>query len=336
MSIFNTAAGSNKLFVTHLHKRAVNALYGQAVLYEQGDPKPLPGGSGTTLIIPKYAGQTSAGGGGTDYGIRPLVEGTVLSSTSAAMSNYSGTVSGFGDVRTYSDFIMHVNEIPQFISDEINDMVMNARRKLDNIALAVLSASSVGTNIKADGSTAFGNCVGTTTLKQRALFDANSTLAANDANPYSDGTWHGVFHPNQIHDLFVGAAASGTALTQLGAGYMEATELGAKKLEKASIGVLGNVRIYQSTWGSNAVTSAGGFTSGTAGGYQAYIMAPGAFAKVDLATARLRTYWKPAGQGGNYDTIEQLNKAGVKFYATAVAMDTAKRLVKVVSGNSTF
>lgn len=334
-NIFNTTAGSNKLFVTHLHKRALNALYGQAVLYEQGDAKPLPGGSGTTMIIPKYVGADN---------ITALTEGTLLTPTSAAMANYSGTVAGYGEVRAYSDFIMAVNEIPQFISDEINDMTMYARKKLDAIAQGVLSASSVGTNVSPDGgatTVADKNILTTTTLRQRALFDANSTLAGNDANPYGDGCWHGVFHPSQIHDLFVNAAASGNGSGFLGAGYMEQTDAGAKKLEKASIGILGNVKIWQSTWGSTAVGSAGGFMSagvagtGATGGWQAYIMAPGAFAKVDLATSRLRTYWNPA-KASTYDSIEQVSTAGVKFYATAVAMDTANRLCKIVSGGATF
>lgn len=330
MSIFLTSAGSaGKLFNQHLHKRAVNALYGQAILYEQGDPKPLPGGSGTSFSIPKYVGANN---------LAALTESAVVTTTSAAMSNYTGTVSGFGEARKYSDFIMYANQIPQWISDEIYDMTQNAKKKLDEIAISVLSASGVGTYVKPDGSTALLSTVSTTTLKQRALFDANSKLAGNDAIPYADGTWHGVFHPNQIHDLFVGAAASGTALTQLGAGYMDDTDIGAKNLERASIGVLGNVRIYQSTWGSQAVTSAGGLMSAASNvsGYQAFILAPGAFAKVDLATARLKTYWKPAGSAGTADPIDQFSTAGVKFYATAVAMDTAKRLVKVVSGNSTF
>lgn len=330
-NIFNTTAGSNKLYVTHLKKRAVNALYGQAVLYEMGDPKPLPGGSGTTLIIPKYTGADN---------IRTLTEGTILSAVSAAMSSYTGTVAGYGDVRAYSDFIMAVNEIPQYISDEINDMTQYAKKQLDDLAIAQLSSSAKGTYISPDGGTAsLLAAVTTTQLKQNALFTANSTLAGNDANPYEDGTWHGVFHPNQVHDLFVTNAASGGSTGVIGAGYMEGgSDLGAKQLERASIGILGNVKVYQSTWGAQAVTSVGGLMSASGGndGYQAFIMAPGAFAKVDLATARLRTYWKPASMGGNYDALEQVSKAGVKFYATAVAMDVESRLVKVLSGGATF
>jgi N4-gp56 family major capsid protein len=328
-NIFNVAAGANKLYVTHLNKRAVNALYGQAVLYEQGDPKPLPGGSGTTMNIPKYVGADN---------ISALTEGTLLAPTSAPMAVYSGTVSGFGEVRAYSDFLMAVNEIPQFISDEINDMVMYARKKLDEIAIGVLSGSNVGKTISPDGSTAATAVTSVKTLKQRALFDANSTLAAANAQPYADGTWHGVFHPNQIHDLFV--STSGLNTGNMGAGYMEDTDIGAKKLERASIGILGNVKVYQSTWGSQAITSSDTYFSGGGGGYKAFIMGPGAFAKVDLASARLKTYWNPA-KASTYDTIEQVSTAGVKFYATAVAMDTGtqaapKRLVKVTSGGSTF
>ncbi|RLA17633.1 MAG: hypothetical protein DRQ56_08925 [Gammaproteobacteria bacterium] len=138
-------------------------------------------------------------------------------------------------------------------------------------------------------------------------------------------------------------STSGLNTGNIGAGYMEATEIGAKKLERASIGVLGNVRVFQSTWGAQAVTSVGGLMKAATSslGYQAFIMAPGAFAKVDLATARLRTYWKPAGSAGTADPIDQFSTAGVKFYAAAVAMDVGaptapKRLVKIVSGRSTI
>jgi hypothetical protein len=329
-NIFLTGAGSSKLFVTHLHKRAVNALYGQAILYEQGDKKPLPGGAGTTMIIPKYVGGDN---------ISALTEGEILAPTSAAMSSYTGTVAGYGEVRAYSDFIMAVNEIPQYISDEINDMTMYARKKLDKLAVAQLSASgNTATYIKPDGVTARTSVVNTTVLKQRALFDANSTLAANDANPYPDGTFHGVFHPNQIHDLFVAVATSGGSTGMVG-GAMENTDVYAKKLERASLGVLGNIKVYQSTWGTEALGSAEAYyssASSTGTGYLAFIMAPGAFASVDLATSRLKTYWKPATTGGNYDAIEQVHKAGVKFYACAVAMDTANRLCRTSSGDGTF
>ena len=333
-TIFITDNGSaGKLFNQHLHKRAVNALYGQAILDEQGDPKPLPGGSGTSFSIPKYVGANN---------LAALGESTVVSVTSVAMSNYTGTVGGYGEARKYSDFIMYVNEIPQWISDEIYDMTMNAKKKLDELAIAVLSSSAIGANVSPNGSTTLLSILNTTAMKQRALFDCNSKLAGADAHLYSDGTYHGVFHPNQVHDLFVNLSAL-TNTNTIGGGYMETTEIGAKKLERASIGILGNVKVYQSTWGSQAVTSVGGLMSASATslGYQAFILAPGAFAKVDLATARLRTYWKPAGSAGTADPIDQISTAGVKFYAAAVAMDVGapgacKRLVKIVSGRSTI
>jgi len=55
---------------------------------------------------------------------------------------------------------------------------------------------------------------------------------------------------------------------------------------------------------------------------------------VDLATSRLRTYMKPLGSAGADDPIDQKMTAGVKFYFTAIAMDTANRLVKTASGKT--
>jgi hypothetical protein len=93
------------------------------------------------------------------------------------------------------------------------------------------------------------------------------------------------------------------------------------------------VRIWKSNHSGKAVFAAGGMSAQNSG-HQAFVMAPGAVGAVDLATARLKTYIKPLGSAGADDPIDQKMTVGVKFYFTAVRMDTANRLIRTASGKT--
>jgi N4-gp56 family major capsid protein len=315
------------LFNRHLTKVAERTLLATPVLYEFANKYPLPGGAGKTLFVPKHVSYNS---------LRAITEGTVLTPCANSAGYYSATVAGYGDVKGYTDFLEMVREIPTTLTHDIEDMMTNSSLKIDSLVRAQLSGA--GTYVAPDGSTATGSVADNTVMKQRFMFDANGTLASKNVPRYADGCYWGAFHPRQIHDLFVNTSAGSQLGTYVAgvAGFLEATEIGAKKLEMATIGKLGGIRIFEST-GSPLLTgtTTTGAISADSSGYQAYVMGPGAVAAVDLATAKLRSYVKGLGSAGTADPIDQLMTLGVKFYFASTIMD-ATRLVKTGSGNATF
>ena len=326
-NVSTTASKVMALFAKHLDKRSEKVLFKTPVLYELGVKRPLPGKAGTIMFVPKRYSRNN---------VRLLAEGTVLdhlSSTSAWY--YSGAVSGYGDVRKYSDFLVKVMEVPDQISQDVADMSKYLGYKYDTLIRNKLSGA--GTFVSPDGTTAAGSVQSATNLKQRFLFDAATTLANLDAYPYSDNLFAAVLPPIGIHDLFVSTSGgSQLATVPRGSGFLDNTESGAQKLERMTIGMLGQCRVMSSTQSSRYITDAsGGMCDSTAScGYQALVLAPGAFAVVDLETARPKTYIKPFGQSGHLDTLDQLMSVGVKGYFVPIAMDTTNRLVRTAIGKN--
>lgn len=315
------------LFNKHLTKVAERTLLATPVLYEFADKHPLPGKSGKTLFVPRHVSSNS---------MRAITEGTVLTPCSNSAGYYSATVAGYGDVKGYTDFLEMVREIPTTIQHDIQDMMTNGGLKVDSLLRAQLSAPALsGSFVSPDGSTAFGSIQATTALKQRFLFDANTTLAAANAPRYGDGFYWGAFHPRQVHDLFI-STSGGSQLATYGFrnSFLENTEEGAQKLMRATIGTLGGIRVFETTATPKLGNNEGAMSAvAAASGYQAYVMGPGALGAIDLATAKLRTYIKQLGSAGTADPVDQLMTVGVKFYFAALKKDT-NRFVMTASGKT--
>lgn len=317
-----TANHIMSLFNRYLRKTAEQTLYATPVLYEFAKKAPIPGGSGKTIFIPKHYGRN---------GIRSLTEASPIGLCATSTHYYSATVSGFGDARGYSDFLVAIKEIPTMLADDIRSMTEFAGQKVDSMIRTQICTA--GTWVSPDGNTGNTDVIETTAMKQRFFFDAYATLAGNDAPRYGDGNYWAALHPFACHDVFVGTS-NGSAGAQLGGGFMETTDVGAKKLMDAQIGKLAGIRVFETTTTPKIANGVGGVSEGANSGYAAYVMGPGAVGAVDLANSKLRTYIKPLGSAGGADPIDQYMTAGVKFYFAAVAMDTANRLVRSASGST--
>lgn len=317
------------MYEAHFETRVQKQLYKTPVLYELCDKHPLPGGKGTTIYIPR---QITPETGGT------LTENTAITPCATSGGYYSATVAGWGQAIQYSDFLILVKQIPSLISDDLTAMGKYAGYWVDSEIVDQISGRSDVSNwLSPDGSVGQGSVVATTPLKQNFLFRASTTLASNNAPTYGDGNYAGVFHPKAVYDLFISTSA-GSQLGTYNTGassFLEGTESGFKKLESMTIGVLGKVRVLESTqsckavYGSSVVGS-----SSNASAHPGYVMGPGACAAVDLTTAKLKTYLKPPGSGGTSDPIDQITTAGVKLYFAAVGMDLTNRLVRTGSGTT--
>lgn len=309
------------LFNRHLEKRSQKSLFKTPVLYELASKHPLPGGAGKTIFIPRHIAKNSGGA---------LTEGNIVNPSATSAHYYSATVGGYGDAKAYSDFLVMVHEIPTMISDDIAAMSKFAGYWVDDSIKTQIVNS--GTHVMPDGVTADGLAKDETPLKQRFLFDASTQLMTTDCPTFDDGNYAGVFHPKQIHDLFISTSAG----SQLGSyafrgSFLEGTEFGAQKLEKMTIGVLGKVRVLESRHSVEDAFETMGMSADNSG-WGAFVMGPGAVGAVDLQTARLQTFIKGLGSAGAADPINQKQTAGIKMYFAAVAMDVTNRLVHTASG----
>lgn len=313
-------------FNTYLRKVAEKGLFATPVLYELADKAPLPGGSGKQIYIPKHIPKNQ---------IRALAtggEGKPLQPCGTSSGNYTATVAGYGDVRTYSDFLIAIQEVPKMVANDVEAMSIYAGQKIDSLIRAQMSAN--GTYVEPDGVVGSGSVASTTNLKQRFLFDARAILAGNSAPTYGDGMYAAVLHPRQTHDLFVSTSGERGQMVKLQEfSYMQTTEAGVRKIENHTIDRIAGCRIIESSYSAKAVRGAGGM-SGRASGFQGYVLAPGAVGAVDLANSRLRTYTKGFGSAGTADAIDQVMSVGIKFYFAAVKMDTANRLIRTASGKT--
>ena len=321
MSANSVASFVLRTLKEHLDMRAQRALYGNPILTEMGDPYPLPAGEGYNMYIPVHVSQNLW---------RPLTEFTITGASGTSASNYQVTVGGYADARKYSDFWRIVNSLPSQIPNDIDDMMRYGTKQIDDITRAKISGQ--GNQVPADGST-LSNVRTATNLKARAIFHAGTKLADLNAPTFDDGLYRGVIKPSQAFDLFTNLSG-GTSIGD----YLVNTDVGASKLERATVGALGRVRVMESTWsprtytGVGATSAAGGSVGASV--VEAYFAGRGAFAVVDLQTARLQVIVHPPGSAGSSDPVDQVGTVGAKFYFGAGAMDTTNRLVRIVSGNS--
>ena len=69
--------------------------------------------------------------------------------------------------------------------------------------------------------------------------------------------------------------------------------------------------------------------------YVANVIAPGAYAVVDLQSGPPSIIVQPFGSAGTADPTKKRMTVGMKAYYTTVRMDLANRLVRISSGDAT-
>lgn len=319
----------------HLTKIAQDVLYPQLFLFELGEKVPLPGNSGKHIFIPVRRRVRTVG---------VLTEGTVLLTSAASAHFYSGMVSGFAGGFGYNDFFVATNEIPMVLGQDAKNLGVDMAQKYESAILSKISGSGLGTAstntmfVPPDGSTAAGSVATTTNMLLAGLFQATTLLRSNNAPTYPDGLFAGVFHPKQVYDLYVNA--SGTAKFGNYNTQLLNTDAGAKTLAGATLGQIAGIRILQSTNSAKYFlgTAAATGTAGTSAGASSYIgmvLAPGAYACVDLENERPRIIVKEFGSGGaTGDPADQKMSQSIKGYFCCVAMDAVNRIATIPSGKT--
>jgi N4-gp56 family major capsid protein len=314
MTISATTATATMTFLgKYLHNLAQEALWPQLFLYELGEKVPLPSNRGKHIFIPYYYKK--------NY-IHAATEASRSDVTwSSALSGhfYSGTVVGRRGSIVFSDFFVATHEVPGVMGQAVKQLSQYLAQGYESLILTAICAN--GTYFCADGATASGAVVETTPLTLRGLYRASTTLEANDAPRYPDGLYAGVFHPKALHNLKINASASDYIrwATTIESGGPES--LIAESLRRATIGTVAGIRLMTSTHNGKFVHAAGG-ASASNSAHMGFVIAPGAYACVDLESARPSVIIKPLGSGGaTSDPANERMSVAVKGYFAAIPMD---------------
>ena len=322
----------------YLHKVAQEALYPQLFLYEYGQKVPLPGNRGKIIHIPYFIKQEP---------ILPVNTGTAESAMPSAEfavsgANYSAEVGGYHGHFAFSDFFYATHEVPGVLAAGVRQLAAHMAKTYDNLIrnnLSGLTGAATGT---AASSCTINGAVGlygaitgvaaTDALTVDGLFGAETSLTNDLAPAFPDGTYACILAPPQVYDLFTDQG--GTALGKVKLTDWLNTTRGQDKYERAVIGTMSRLKIMVSTESVPkyyATAAANGFAA-SASGYGGSVIAPGAYAVIDLENARPSIIIQPFGSAGTLDPTKKKMTVGMKGYFTAVNMDTGNRFRRLISG----
>lgn len=313
----------------YLHKVAQETLYPTLFLYQFGQKVPLPGNSGKIIHIPYFIKQEPIedAGTGTSEPDKPASEFAVSG------ANYTGEVAGHHGYFGFSDFFYATHEIPGVLAAGVRQLAAHMAKTYDNEIrdnLSGLTGNASGTASSACAINGAQGLYGATTgitsgmhLSVDGLLAAEASLADDDAMAFPDGTYACVISPAQGYDMFTDQAGSANANINISSWLQ--TQAGQRKYEQAVLGTIGRLKIMTSTQSIAYYTAGQGPMTAGAEGYGAYVIAPGAYAVVDLQNARPSIIIQPFGSAGTADPTKKKMTVGMKGYWTTINMDTGNR-----------
>lgn len=298
-------------------------LYPDLYFYQFGEKRKVPASSGRTLVMNKWVKLPVAAA-------ISLTEGTAIVPSGMSSFPVSATLSGFAVAVKHADFVI-MTAISDTVAAAVQETSKTLALKVDTRIRQLLS--SKGTLIGASGK--LSGATGVTsgkTLAARDIVKAVRILNNNNAKTYPDGNFAGILHPWQIYNLQSDTSTGGWIDVN-----KYASNDTVQNIYRGEIGQLYGVRVVRSS-NARALFGAGSAgqrgTSGSVSGFQAMIMGPGAYGVAELDEGSARVFVKQLGSGGTSDPVNQLATIGAKVYFAPVDLDTANRLVVIVSGKN--
>lgn len=301
-----------RLIAKYYDRVLLDNLYPDLHLYQFGDKKSLPEGTGTTVYFNRYGKLAAAGA---------LTEGTVLATSALSAGYVSATVAGYGIGIAHTDL---------FIATAVSDVVEGSVRECaKSIALAIDSKikttlSGLTAGLFVGGGGELVHSVHTACFIQGAeIVKAVAKLDNTNAKPFADGYYAGVFHPKGIYDLRSDTATGG---------WVDSHKYAApENLYTGEVGRLYGVRCVMSS-NMKALVGNAGMCVTVASGYQGFIIGQGAYGVVELNGLGAKTYIKQLGSAGTADPVNQKATVGAKVYFAVANLDVAKRVCHLATG----
>jgi len=302
-------------------------LYPNMYLYQLGEKRKLPRGTGKVIHFTRYFKGPS--GFALPFAI---TDGTPIGLSTLSTTRVSATVGGFGSAVGVSDFIVMVG-----VSDVVKGAVFELSK---GMALAIerqirTTISASGTQIFAAGATALtgmSDCGTNSLINSADLMRAVANLREDNARTWPDGLFATIMHPKVAFDM----RNDTTAITAW-ADIQRQTASGQDKIYHGEVGSLYGTRVIESSEAKQLLPTTASLyrISEKASGFVTTTIAPGAFGVVELDGATASVFVKQVGSSGTTDPINQLGSVGVKTYFTSVVLD-ANRMVRFATGGHTL
>lgn len=318
-------AGAMKEFYD---KQLLDNLYPNLYLYQLGEKRPLPRGSGKIIHFKRYF---KAGAGSGHVIPYAFTEGTAIGLSALSAAGISTTVAGHAAAIGINDFV--IMTVPDdTVKSAVFELSKGYALKMERVCRTAISAS--GTILPAKNTaTGSSSLLGTaSTIDAVDLMRAAAALRQGNARAWPDNHFAAIVHPRVGFDLRNDATAT-QAWTVVNTG----TPQGLSQIWAGEIGRLYGCRVIESSEAKQLLpTTASLFKiSAGASGFVTHVIAPGAFGVVELESARAKVFVKQPGSAGHLDPVNQKGSVGIKGYYAAVVLDAA-RMKRIPSGGQTL
>ena len=291
-------------------------LYPQLYMYQLGEKRRVPQGSGTTFYIPRWTKQNI---------VANETEGAVVGTCPMSAQFLSGTIKFFTGAYKHSDVVV-MTSLSSVIEGSLREISKDIAKKIDTHIRLKTSAAGVFVG-GGDAGTASASVGSADTILPRNIIQAETTLDANDNFRFPDGTYAGIVHPAQVYDLQTNISANAWSDINKYTANVE-------NIYRGEIGRMFGVRFITSSNAKKRPVADSAFSaiasySAHNSGYQALIVAPGAYHVVELDGAMAQTYVKGLGSAGTLDPVNQMATVGAKVFFECVANTLDTRQVRL-------
>lgn len=318
-----TTSTEPELIAEYWNNRFINELRNNLVFAPWGLKGTHPKGSGTMVHWLALADLSASSAAGT--------EGTDPTEHTLSAGDQTATVSQYNDVVKVSD-ILQETWLPGSMGTLMERIARVAAKKIDTVVRD--AAFTAGGTVQYAGSAVARNSIATNgsfDMDLAEVREASRTLEGYAAQPFSDGYYRGIVHPDVKYDLQSDTANWQEILKYTETGFKDVQGFGNAASNGNGKGVVGRlfgVEFIMTGQSLKMVGSGSAYDSNSAGTdiYQSYIFGPEHFGISQLQD--VQTIIK------NPSPSSSLNLYGTMGYKMAFATKQldAKRMIRIESG----
>lgn len=297
---YREGAGLSAEMKTYYSDYLIDLAEAKLVHAQFGQKEVIPPRSGKTIEFRKYDS--------LDKAMTPLTEGVTPSGDKMNVTTITASLNQYGSYIALTD-VFSTTSIDNNLVQATKLLASQAGRTLDSVVREVINA---GTNVQyADGSVASrsllvgGAASGNNYLTVDAIKKAVRTLRAQNAEPFEDGNFVAIIHPNVAHDLMNDPKWEEPHI------YVDTEEK-----YSGELGRIAGVRFVETT---EAKIFEGAGKDGR-DVYSTLIIAQNAYGVTELSGMGLKHITKQMGSGGTGDPLDQRGTAGWKAMQGAVIL----------------
>ncbi len=292
-------------------------LYAQLYLYQFGEKRTVPKGSGITFYIPRWkkANITAA-----------TTEGSVIGTSQLSSQFISGTLTQFAGAYKHSDVVV-MTALSSVIEGSAREISKDLAQQIDTHIRNQISAAVTGDFVGGSGAAASESIHPVDVIKTSDVVKAKTLL--NNANNFKfpDGTYGGLIHPLQTFDVQTQTSTNAPGSWVDILKYTGNVET----LYRGEVGRMYGVRFVETT---NLKRHSSGLSVAAASGATAFIIAPGAYHVVELDGMRPEVIIKPLGSAGSDDPVNQNASVGAKVFFQSVLNNLEVRRIRLITATT--